>query len=66
MLKGAPMELREVVKQFQIILLPHLVRKQERREIVEIVRKFFATYLAGPGAERPPPLVSCTCAGVNP
>lgn len=40
MLKGAPMELREVVKQFQIILLPHLVRKQERREIVEIVRKF--------------------------
>lgn len=35
MLKGAPMELREVVKQFQSILLPHLVRKQERREIVK-------------------------------
>jgi hypothetical protein len=29
------MELREAIKRFRALLLPHLVRKQERREFVE-------------------------------
>jgi hypothetical protein len=37
MLEEALMELREAIKQFRAIVLPHLVRKQECREFVEIV-----------------------------
>jgi hypothetical protein len=37
MLEETLMELREAIKQFRAIVLPHLVRKQECREFVEIV-----------------------------
>jgi hypothetical protein len=47
MLEEAPMELREAIKQFRAILLPHLVRKQECREFVEIVMVLLVGLLCG-------------------
>ncbi|MCI0421456.1 MAG: hypothetical protein L0312_19905 [Acidobacteria bacterium] len=41
------MELREVIKQFRAIVLPHLVRKQERCEFVEIVLVLLVGLLCG-------------------
>lgn len=41
------MELREAIKQFRAIVLPHLVRKQERCEFVEIVLVLLVGLLCG-------------------